>query len=569
MILQQSVVFVIINYWSVLINFFNDYLVGIALAHAGSHLLVRLKNMLDFAPLEKLAVAYHHQSGPGAPVTHPGNKLIRAMLVKYLYDLSLREMEERLYSDMIVRWFVGYTLFDTPPDHSTLARFELWLAKHQHFALFDEVLRQIRQDYPNDQRIQTGDTYAMCAHAARENLVPLLQHSSEIILRSAADAIPVPMENALRGFDWIALFGIQPDAREDRLNQVQRAARLQTVALAALDLHDRLSALLIDRPRHELPVFRAQLGDLRKILTDEVSLENGVVRRLPPKEQGSFRIGSATDSEASYRVHGSNPEDTRFGFNVQVAISRNGFVCETRAYTGAVPDQAGVANLVSDQMERLGVCPEKLIYDQAAGCGKTRAEVTRVSNGQTQLSAKLPSYESRSQVFAPHDFDLSADGKALTCPNQCSTQVAYRSGAGDGRLFRFFDFQCWRGTLPKGKKAPDPSLATRCPFWERCRCADQGPRSMRQVFISDYRSEVLSAQQYNQSDAFALDMKLRPRVERVIFELTHYNGARLCRRRGLEHSDWQAKTCATAYNLKLWVRKATLRGKGALPAAAW
>ena len=124
-----------------------------------------------------------------------------------------------------------------------------------------------------------------------------------------------------------------------------------------------------DRPESELPALRAQLGYLNKIIADEVSIKERIVQRLPPKEQGSFRIGSAADPEATYRVHGPDPEDTSFGYNVQAAISNAGFVCETRAYTGADPDQSGVADLVQDQKERQGICPEKLIYDQAAGCG--------------------------------------------------------------------------------------------------------------------------------------------------------------------------------------------------------
>jgi hypothetical protein len=58
-------------------------------------------------------------------VTPSSNKYIRAWLVKYLYDLSLRGLEERRYIDMIIRWFVGSTLFEFPPDHTTLERFEL------------------------------------------------------------------------------------------------------------------------------------------------------------------------------------------------------------------------------------------------------------------------------------------------------------------------------------------------------------------------------------------------------------------------------------------------------------
>jgi hypothetical protein len=559
MILQQTILFFINTYWAVLVKFFSDYLLEHALAHASSHLLVKLNKKLDFAPLEKLAAEYHHQSGPGAPVTHATSKLIRAMLVKYLYDFSLRETEERLYSDTIIRWFVGYGLFDSPPDHTTLERFELWLKDHQRCAIFDETLDQIRQDYPDEHQVQIGDSYALCANAARENLTPMILHLCKKLLRSAAETLPEQLAYALRGFDWLRLFGVKPEPREYKLNKAQRAERLQTVVLAALDLHQRLSTLVKDRPNSDFPALRTQLGCLSKIIADEVLVENGVVQRLPPKQQGSFRIGSATDLEATYRVHGPDPEDTSFGYNVQVAISKSSFVSEIRAYTGAVPDQAGVAALVGDQKERQGICPEKLIYDQAAGCGKTRAEVEKISDGQTQLSAKLPPYETHTKLFAPYDFVLSQDGKTLTCPNHKSTQAAFSAGSGDGRNFRFYEYLCWEGPLPKGKQAPDLTQAKRCPLWEKCRQADQGPRTVRQVFISDYREQVLAAQAYNQSEEFTRDMKLRPGIERIIFELTHYNGARQARRVGLDNADWQAKMNATAYNLKHWLRMSDRR----------
>jgi hypothetical protein len=52
-------------------------------------------------------------------------------------------------------------------------------------------------------------------------------------------------------------------------------------------------------------------------------------------------------------------------------------------------------------------------------------------------------------------------------------------------------------------------------------------------------------------------MKQRPLIERIVFELTNYYGARRCRGRGLKNADWQAKMSAVAYNLNLWMRKLT------------
>jgi Transposase domain (DUF772)/Transposase DDE domain len=552
MILQQPIQFFILWHWSILVNFFNGYLLGLALAHAKSNLLVKLSKLLDFAPLEKLAAGYHHTEGPGTPVTHSSKKLVRAILVKYIYDLSLRETEERLYSDMIIRWFVGCTLFDLPPDHCTLERFELWLKEQQHFAIFDEIVHQIKQDFPEETRsIQIGDTYAMCANAASEELRPLIRHTCANILQAALDAFPQQIEYALTGFAWEQLLGMCPEAVLP--SKEQQAEHLQRVVLAALDLQRRISLLLSEHTDGEYPILNKQLSALTKIIADEVAVTDQTVQRLPPKEQGSFRIGSASDIEASYRKHGPNPEDTSFGYNIQVAISKAGFIHETKAYTGAVPDQAGVTDLVSAQVVRQGSCPPKLIYDQAAGAGKTRADVQKGSNGQTLLVSKLAVYEKNTALFGPYDFTLSEDGKSLTCPNGQISEIAYKSESGEGRNFRFLHFQCWQGNHIQA------DLALRCPFWEKCRLPDQGPRTMRQVFISNYRPQVLAAQQYNDTETFRYEMKIRPRVERVIFELTNYNGARDCRRHGLNNADWQARMCASAYNLKHWVRKADLR----------
>jgi hypothetical protein len=527
---------------------------GVMLSHAQSHLLYKVQRHLDFSALEQACSEYHHCEGPGTPATHTVDRLLRALVIKYLYDLSLRELEVRLYSDLLARWFVGYRLFDALPDHCTLQRFELWVAQQQKRLCFDEILHQIETDYPDERtRIQIGDTYAMHAQAARENLSTLIRHTCIHVLESAVQSLPVDLTQAMAGFVWTSLFGVYKQIPEFALSKEERAQRLLMVARAAYDFHARISVTLHNRPTTEFPELRKHLGNLHKILSDEFSSAADAAQRLSPKEQGTFRIGSATDPEATYRVHGLDPEDTSFGYNVQVAISTLGFIRETQAYTGAEPDQSGVAALIAEQKENLGVCPPKLIYDQAAGSGKTRADVAQASAGLTQLISHLLPYEKRSSRFGPYDFSLSQDGAQLTCPNGKVSQVAYRSGSGDGRDFRFFDFQCWSDEPPIHMKGAD--LSRRCPLWEKCRDSHQGPRSTRNVFISDYRDHVLAAQQYNQTDDFLYEMKIRSKVERVVFELTHYNGARRCRKRGLKNADWQSKMCATAYNIKLWMRR--------------
>jgi hypothetical protein len=550
MILLQFVPFFLITYAEFFQQIVERLVYGVVLSHAQNHLLYRLEQRFDFSALERACADYHHREGRGTPPTHAVPRLLRILLIKYLYDLSLRETETRLYTDLLSRWFAGYSLFDELPDHTTIERFEVWVARHQRRAYFDQVLSQIEANYPDEPaKAQIGDTFAMEAQAARENLHTLLRHISLRVLESAAQSLPVALSQSMSGFVWTDLFGTFKEKPWFALSKEERKQQLALIARTASTFHTRVATLVADRPCHEFPELRKHLGYLQKILSDEFTVVGDEVERLPAKEQGAFRIGSATDPEATYRVHGPDPDDTAFGYNIQVAITTSGLIRETQAYTGSEPDQSGVAGLIAAQKAR----PPKLIYDQAAGNGKTRAEVQLASNGQTQLVAHLPPYEKRSVRFGPYDFSLSPDGKSLTCPNGKISGIAYRSGAGDGRDFRFFDFHCWSGEPPTRMSNAD--LSKRCPLWEQCRDNRQGPRAMRQVFISDYREQVLAAQLYNQTDEFRQEMKKRPLVERVIFELTHYNGARQCRRRGHDFADWQAKMSATAYNIKFWMRR--------------
>jgi hypothetical protein len=292
---------------------------------------------------------------------------------------------------------------------------------------------------------------------------------------------------------------------------------------------------------------------LQKSLADEVIIAGEDVQ--PRKPKGAYCLGSATDPEATFCNHGERDgePDITLGYNPQVAATQDGLITATQAHTGALTDQQTVVALIREQQAHHDVCPPKLIYDTAAGHGKTRAEVEEASDGQTIISAPLPDYAGRSDRFGPYDFSLSADGATLTCPHGKSTDVHYRSAAGDGRTFRFVAPQCWQGQPPTRLKNAD--LSRRCPLWEQCRDPKQGQRGMRQVFISDYRAQVEAAQVYNQTEEYKRDHKLRQRIERVVAELVRYNGARRCRRIGLGPADWQAKMAATSYNLKWWMRR--------------
>ncbi|MBI4958604.1 MAG: transposase, partial [Desulfovibrio sp.] len=521
-------------YLQPLLQWFSAWVYTQLVNREAQHLLVQLQSRLDCRPLEQACAAFHHAAGPGTAPTHTVPRLVRALLVKYLYDWSLRETETQVRFQLLVKWFVGYAVFEAGPDHTTLERFEQWVSVQHPTLFFDTVLRQIDAAFPGlRQQPQIGDTFALEANAAREDLVLLLRHTSRRLLR-ALQAVAPEREQAVRaGMSLEALFGPAQEVPGAFLTAWQRQARLHTVVTAVLHLLPMIQKHL-EQPAPLPPEARTGvsywLGHLQKILGDEVvirdappALEVGgyaehsldalnaelleetdpsdtgrvSVIECPRAEKGSYRLGSATDPEATYRVHGAGKTD--FGYNPQIAITPEGVVREIQATPGAQPDSAGVVDLLTAQHDRLGVTPPKLIYDTAAGAGKTRARVAQATQGQTQLVAPLPPSEKASGRFGPEQFQLSPDEATLTCPNGQRSSVAYRSQEADGRTFRFFPAQC-----------------ADCPLWAACRRNKVGPRAMRQVFLSDYRPEVEAARAYNQTPAFRADMKLRPRVERVI-----------------------------------------------------
>jgi IS5 family transposase len=532
------------RYLKPLLVWFSDKVYADLIRRAEDQLLVKLDGKLDFGPLEKACAGYHHATGPGCKPTHTVACLVRALLVGYLFNWSGRQLEFQIRYNLVVKWFVGYGVFDAGPDHTTLHRFEQWVCEHQHRSYFDSVLRQIDADFPEErEQPQIGDTYALQANAAKESLVRLIRHTCQRMLRDLAAVHPLAHQRVIEELDHLALFGAADEPSYYRLDSAGRKKQLQTTVVAALRCAELVSGQLTDNAT--LSVGERQkvvdwLDRLDKIMADEVRIERDAesqvieVSRLAKDKRGSYRMGSATDPEVTYRVHGKNKVD--LGYNVSVAVTTN-FVREIQADTGAQPDAVAVPDLLTAQMEHHDVCPPKLIYDTAAGQGKTRAEVQKATQGQTQLVAPLMSNNQQTKRFTPDDFTLSDEGLALTCPNGQTTFTLYRSGEGEAWTFRF-----------------PSSMCHGCPLWTDCRDPKASPEGPRQVFISDHRSLLDAARAYSQTDDFKADMKLRPHVERIIAAITRHNGGRRARRRGQRKADFQAKMNATACNIKRWLR---------------
>ena len=106
--------------------------------------LERIGGLLNWGRIEQLLSAVY-AAGEGRPAYRP-LVMLRALLLAQWYSLSDPELEEALSDRLSFRRFVGLSLEEQVPDHSTLSRFRKQLAQCGLSAqVFAEVNRQLER----------------------------------------------------------------------------------------------------------------------------------------------------------------------------------------------------------------------------------------------------------------------------------------------------------------------------------------------------------------------------------------------------------------------------------------
>jgi len=104
--------------------------------------LDRLGEAGDWRPIATL-IGSRNGTGPGAP-SYPGLVLLRCLLLGVWYDLKDEALEQAIADRLSFHDFVGLSLQDRVPDHSTLWRFREELASDGTIEqVFDEIVRQL------------------------------------------------------------------------------------------------------------------------------------------------------------------------------------------------------------------------------------------------------------------------------------------------------------------------------------------------------------------------------------------------------------------------------------------
>ena len=108
------------------------------------HLLRKVKKVIDLTFVRE-SVKELYSRDMGRPSIDP-IVAVKIWLIGYLYGISSeRRLIEDIKVNLAYRWFIGYTLEEEIPEHSSLSKIRDRFGLEKFQEIFDEVIRQCKE----------------------------------------------------------------------------------------------------------------------------------------------------------------------------------------------------------------------------------------------------------------------------------------------------------------------------------------------------------------------------------------------------------------------------------------
>ncbi|WP_369901461.1 IS1182 family transposase [Bacillus manliponensis] len=136
------------------------------------HFLRAIESSIQFDFIEEKLRPYYCEDN-GRPSIHP-IVLFKMMFIGYFYGIrSERQLEKEINMNVAYRWFLGFSLSDTVPDHSTISwnRRTRFLHTNIFEEIFDEIVRQAMEHRMVGGRTLVTDSTHIKANANKNKFV--------------------------------------------------------------------------------------------------------------------------------------------------------------------------------------------------------------------------------------------------------------------------------------------------------------------------------------------------------------------------------------------------------------
>jgi IS5 family transposase len=109
----------------------------------GNHFLKLLEKAVDFSFVNDLC-REAYDPDVGRPAYEP-QMMFKMLFLQFLYDISDRRIEEEVHFNLVLKWFVGLAIDESPPDATSLTRFRDRLGEKRFASIFNQIVSLARE----------------------------------------------------------------------------------------------------------------------------------------------------------------------------------------------------------------------------------------------------------------------------------------------------------------------------------------------------------------------------------------------------------------------------------------
>ena len=120
------------------------------------HFLKLVDRVVDFSFINELC---HDAYTPdfGRPAYEPA-MMFKILFLQFLYNISDRRIEEEVNFNLVLKWFVGLAIDESPPDSSSLTHFRDRLGEGRFANIFNQVVELARDNGLISDRLSIVDS---------------------------------------------------------------------------------------------------------------------------------------------------------------------------------------------------------------------------------------------------------------------------------------------------------------------------------------------------------------------------------------------------------------------------
>lgn len=496
----------------------------------------RVAEQIDFSFADELCAPLYSTRGP-RPYA-PSLKL-KLHLVQRYYNLSDRQMEERVIGDLFIKRFLGLPVTFMGMDHSTLGLDRERMGSALFDACHHHILAQAKQKglWGNEADVWLVDSFHTNGHVPRRSAYRLIQHAILRVVNQLKRAHPALYRQLCRQWDAepvLTRFASEASPEE-------RALTFSTLVLSGHRLLRWFEQEDVNRLFWSWPDSKRQRASLeRQAILYQILAENtepedpndpeSPRKKKPFKARPASRIMSSVDTDA--RLSRKNGRSYLGDKNQVLTSAKHNLVLVSEPIDGNEPDGALFPSLVQTAMDRHDVKPKALVGDSAYGHGRQRQAFA-----QRELRLVAPVKlvgENPTGLFSNVRFRYDAAAGSMTCPADVVTKRGYHSRQQEGKQYHFPKERCFSCSL-------------------RAQCTDSNEG--RKVFVSDYYDDFQAAKAFNQTEEGRGLLRLRYRVERKIHELKNHQGLGEARTTTREKRRTYVKLASMVVNMKVFVKQ--------------